>query len=433
MPKEEQPYELPGNWAWVRLGNITAIVGGGTPSSQVTEYYEGGKIPWVSPADLSDFNEKYISSGRKHITELGLLKSSARMLPKGTVLLSSRAPIGYVAITANELCTNQGFKSFLPSKVFMPDFLYWFLKSNKEKLESYASGTTFLELSGARAAQILFPLPPLAEQKRIVERIEGLFSKLDEAKELIQSSLERSQLRRSAILHAAFTGQLTEQWRKENGVSKESWKEKQFTDIAEIKSNLVTPLDYPNLPHVAPDNIEKKTGRLLDYKSVAEDAVKSPNHLFFPGQILYSKIRPYLSKLVFVDFKGLCSADMYPIEAKGNVAYLKYYMLSDAFLNQASSSGSRSVLPKINQKELSIILIPYPSLPEQHEIVRILDSLLQKEDAARELCEGVLEKIELTRKSILAQAFRGHLGTNNPNDPSALDLLEKVFRDSSTV
>ena len=115
VPAEEQPYPIPENWCWTRLGNITEVIGGGTPSSKVEEYYEGGSIPWISPADLSGYNDIFISYGAKNITKLGLEKSSARLMPAGTVCLSSRAPIGYVAIAKNELCTNQGFKSFLPA------------------------------------------------------------------------------------------------------------------------------------------------------------------------------------------------------------------------------------------------------------------------------------------------------------------------------
>lgn len=126
VPEGEQPYEVPENWCWVRLGGITDIVGGGTPSSKVSEYYEGGTIPWISPADLSGYKDMYISHGAKNITELGLEKSSARLMPKNTVLLSSRAPIGYVAIAENDISTNQGFKSFLPSKAYIPHYLYWY-------------------------------------------------------------------------------------------------------------------------------------------------------------------------------------------------------------------------------------------------------------------------------------------------------------------
>ena len=192
-------------------------------------------------------------------------------------------------------------------------------------------------------------------------------------------------------------------------MSDDSWEEKRLDEIADIKSNLVDVAEYQDFPHIAPDNIEKKTGVLLEYHTVAEDKVKSGKHRFYAGQILYSKIRPYLSKVIVVDFDGVCSADMYPIEAKENTRFLWYQMLSNEFLDKASNSGSRSVLPKINQKELSIISMRICSLPEQQEIVRILDTVLEKESRAKEAAQTVLDQIALLKKSILARAFRGEL------------------------
>ena len=218
VPEKEQPYCVPGNWCWTRIGSVTEVVGGGTPSSKVSEYYENGTIPWLSPSDLSGYQDVYISSGAKNITALGLEKSSAKMLPENTVCLSSRAPIGYVAIASNPLCTNQGFKSFLPSTCFLPKYLYWYLKGNKELLESYASGTTFLELSGKKAALVEFPLAPISEQHRIVDCIERLFDKLDEAEKKVQAVVDGRGVCRSeifqiniikkAILARAFRGAL---------------------------------------------------------------------------------------------------------------------------------------------------------------------------------------------------------------------------------
>ena len=428
MPDWEQPYKVPENWCWTRLGNITEIIGGGTPSSTVTEYYFEGTIPWISPADLSGYTDIYISKGAKNITELGLEKSSTKMLPTNTVCLSSRAPIGYVAIAANPLCTNQGFKSFLPALCYLPRYLYWYLKGNKELLERYASGTTFLELSASKAGLVEFPLPPLPEQQRIVDRIENLFANLDEAKQKAQDALDSFETRKAAILHKAFTGELTAQWRKEHGTGMDSWAKKRFDEVATIKSNLVDPATFPDFPHIAPDNIEKKTGILLEYNTVSEDGVTSGKHRFYPGQILYSKIRPYLSKVVVVDFDGLCSADMYPIEAKGNTKCLWYYMLSEEFLEQASTAGSRSVLPKINQKELSALTVVLPTQSdEQTEIVRVLDDLFAKEQQAKETAEAVLEQIDLIKKSILARAFRGELGTNDPTEESAVGLVRNII------
>ena len=203
---------------------------------------------------------------------------------------------------------------------------------------------------------------------------------------------------------------------------------KRFDEVATIKSSLVDPATFPDFPHIAPDNIEKKTGVLLEYNTVSEDGVTSGKHRFYPGQILYSKIRPYLSKVVVVDFDGLCSADMYPIEAKGNTKCLWYYMLSEEFLEQASTAGSRSVLPKINQKELSALTVVLPTLSdEQTEIVRILDDLFAKEQQAKETAEAVLEQIDLMKKSILARAFRGELGTNDPTEESAVELVKRLL------
>ena len=175
--------------------------------------------------------------------------------------------------------------------------------------------------------------------------------------------MDSFETRKAAILHKAFTGELTAKWREEHGISIDNWKTTRFDSVAAIRSNLVDPAEYQSFPHIAPDNIEKKTGVLLEYHTIAEDGVTSGKHRFYSGQILYSKIRPYLSKAVVVDFDGLCSADMYPIEAYQNARCLWYYMLSDEFLLQASTAGSRSVLPKMapahrGQRRLLIATAP---------------------------------------------------------------------------
>ena len=216
IPKEEQPYEIPENWEWVKLGKITDIISGGTPSTEKKEYYENGIIPWITPKDLSKYKSKYIFNGNKNITELGLKNSSARLLPKNSVLLSSRAPIGYVVICKQEVTTNQGFKSFKPSNTYIPEFLYYYLSNSKGYLESIATGTTFKELSGEKVKIICFPLPSLEEQKRIVNKLDSIFEKINKAKELIQEVKENIENRKESILNKAFKGELTAEWRKNN-------------------------------------------------------------------------------------------------------------------------------------------------------------------------------------------------------------------------
>ncbi len=198
---------LPPGWKIVKLGDIGEVVAGGTPSTKVPEYFDG-KIAWITPADLTGYTQKYISKGRRDISVAGLKNSSARIVPKGSILFSSRAPIGYVAIASNELCTNQGFKNLTPNKKANSEFVYYYLKSIKQLAEKNASGTTFKEISAKNFANLPIPLPPVFEQKQIVSEIEKRFSEADNLEKVIDDSLAKSELLRQSILNRAFSGKL---------------------------------------------------------------------------------------------------------------------------------------------------------------------------------------------------------------------------------
>ena len=361
VPEAEQPYKVPANWCWTYVKYVSEVVTGGTPSKKHTEYYSGN-FPFFKPADLDA--ERYVYDASEYLSEEG--KKVSRIIPKYSTAVCCIGSIGKSGYLEVEGTTNQQINSAIPK--FNSLYLYYFIKSEYfiEQLWRKASATTISIVNKSKMEDCVFPLPPLTEQQRIVERIESLFTKLDEAKEKLQNVLDDFETRKAAILHKAFTGELTANWRKQHGVSMDSWEMCEFNQIADIKTNLVNPIDFQSYPHIAPDNIEKKTGKLLYYNSVAEDNVKSGKHRFYAGQILYSKIRPYLSKVIIAEFDGLCSADMYPIEAKGNTRFLWYYMLSEHFVYQASTAGSRTVLPKINQKELSKLKINMPTLSEQN-------------------------------------------------------------------
>lgn len=423
VPDWERPYKLPENWCWTTIKNVATVVTGGTPAKNNSDYY-GGEFPFFKPADLDA--GRHVSEASEYLSDLG--KSISRIIPAQATAVCCIGSIGKCGFLDVEGATNQQINSAIPYFNALYQYFYMNTEFFTNQLRNSASATTIAIVNKTKMESCYYPLAPLAEQQRIVDCIESLFAKLDEAKEKAQAVVDSFETRKAAILHKAFTGELTAKWREEHGVSIDNWKTTRFDSVAAIRSNLVDPAEYQSFPHIAPDNIEKKTGVLLEYHTIAEDGVTSGKHRFYSGQILYSKIRPYLSKAVVVDFDGLCSADMYPIEAYQNARCLWYYMLSDEFLLQASTAGSRSVLPKINQKELSALTVHLPTNDrEQEEIARILDELFDKEQQTKEAAEIVLDQIELMKKSILARAFRGELGTNDPSEESAVELLRQVI------
>jgi type I restriction enzyme S subunit len=212
---DEKLWDIPEGWEWVKIADLGNVVSGGTPSTKTPAYW-GGAVNWISPADLTGYQEKYISSGGKSITEEGLKNSSAHLMPKGTVLFSSRAPVGYVAIASSELATNQGFKSIVPGSGLDSEFLYYYLKASKGLAESRASGTTFKELSGKAFSNLPIVVAPANEQRRIVAKIEELFSELDKGVESLKTARAQLKTYRQSLLKAAFEGRLTEQWRRNN-------------------------------------------------------------------------------------------------------------------------------------------------------------------------------------------------------------------------
>ncbi len=183
------------------------------------------------------------------------------------------------------------------------------------------------------------------------------------------------------------------------------WEWVRFWEVVYIKSNLVSPFHYSNHPHIAPDNIEKWTGKLKWYKTVLEDEVISSNHLFFPNQLIYSKVRPWLNKVVYVDFEWLCSADMYPLETSINIIFLQKCMLSQFFLDQVNKLDNRIKMPKINQDELNSLIIPLPPLAEQNRIVAKVDELMNLCDQLEARVNDAQQQGKLLMESVLFSAW----------------------------
>lgn len=194
-----------------KLSEIGKVVGGGTPSTKHPEYYTGSGIPWLTPKDLSGYDKMYISKGGRDITQEGLENSSAKLLPANSVLVSSRAPIGYVAIAENEIATNQGFKSIIPNReLVIPEYLYFVMKTSKQDLEQIASGSTFKEVSTKVMSNFEVEIPDLDEQRKVLDYLLPITRKIEKnsrindnlfelAKEIYQNTVKSSILTKTAL------------------------------------------------------------------------------------------------------------------------------------------------------------------------------------------------------------------------------------------
>lgn len=210
-----QKVDLPESWIWTIVSELGSVVSGGTPSTKEPRYW-GSDTAWISPSDLTGYSSKFISKGAKSLSLEGLKNSPAVIMPAGSVHFSSRAPIGYVVISANAISTNQGFKSLIPAPGIFSEYIYYYFKSARQLAESLATGTTFKEISGAAFSRMPVPLPPELEQRRIVAKLEELFSELDKGVENLRTAQQQLKVYRQALLKHAFEGKLTAKWRAQN-------------------------------------------------------------------------------------------------------------------------------------------------------------------------------------------------------------------------
>lgn len=292
---------------------------------------------------------------------------------------------------------------------------YFFRMLESMNLNQYAFDTAAQPgLSVSRIMNLNIVLPNLKEQHRIADFLGSKCSEIDTLIENLRARMESAKEYKKAIITEAVTKGLDKDAKmKDSGVEwigeiPEGWKVVRFKHIASIKSNLVQPDKYMKYPQIAPDNIEKDTGRLLSHQTVEESGVISGNHLFYRGQILYSKIRPNLNKLTVAPFDGLCSADMYPIESKLPTLFMVYSMLSTYFVSQVSLIiQDRVKMPKINQEELGEIKVAVPSQQEMLTIADYLDSKCSEIDALLQNYEYQIATLEEYKKSLIYEYVTG--------------------------
>lgn len=420
VPAEEQPYEVPENWVWVRLGEVNKYVSKSVnPISEPDKIFELYSVP--SMAD--DYPEIIAGS------DIG---SSKQSVCKEDVLLCKINPrINRVwkvsQFTDNELIASSEWIIIRNNHINANYLMYCFQsKYFREFMLSNVSGVggSLMRAQPKYVQTYPIPLPPLSEQQRIVESIEELFAKLDEAKERLQEVADSFAVRKAAILHNAFTGELTKQWRRENGVSDESWEEKKLSEITENQDSKRIPLSKSQR-----DNMN----RIYDYYGASGIIDKVDDYIFEGKKLLIGEDGANLvtrsKDIAFIaDGKYWVNNHAHILDVKDTVLlmYLCNYINNMDLIPYVTGSAQ----PKLTQAKMNNIKIFLPTLPEQHEIVRLIDDLLARERAAQQAAEQALASIDLMKKSILARAFRGELGTNKASEASALELLKQVLAEN---
>ena len=435
VTEEEQPYPIPENWCWTYLSCVAQWGSGGTPSRKILAYYDG-EISWIKTGEL---NDELIYESEEHISSEAIANSSAKLFPIHTVIIAMYgATIGKVGILEIEAATNQACACAVSSTAIDYKYLFYYAKSQKEAFIKKGKGGAQPNISQEIIKTHEIPLPPLPEQHRIVNRIESLFAKLDEAKEKAQAVVDGVELRKSAILHKAFTGELTERWRKEHGVGLESWKivllndciQKMQNGLAKRSGSIGESYVVLRLANLSEDGFDTN-----DLREILLDEKEQETYSLLENDVIMIRVNGSKDnvgrQLLVPDVKKWAFCDhIIRIRYQNNILpdYMVLFSKSDNYRtyvkdHMVSSAGQNT----ISRKGIANMAVPVPECDEQKEIVRTLGVLFNKEQQAKEAAEVVLAQIDTMKKAILARAFRGELGTNDPAEKWAGEMLKAVL------
>lgn len=364
-------------WVERKISDIGTVVGGATPSTKKPENYEDGKIAWITPKDLSTFSGRYIERGERNITEIGLKSCSTQLLPPNTILFSSRAPIGYVAIAANEVCTNQGFKSVIPNENTDPLFLFYLLKYNKDKIEGMGSGTTFKEVSGNTMKNIVVNVPT---DKKVQEKIAAILGSIDdkiEENEQINNNL----LQQLDTLYDEFS-------------HRKNWSTVIINDIAEkvamgpFGSNIkVSTFVSEGVPIISGNHLR---GYFLEEPSfnyiTEEHAQRLKNSLVYPKDIVFTHAGNIGQVAMIPDD---CRYPMYVLSQrqfylrcdteKAIPEYVVLFFHSKQGQHELLSYANQTGVPSIAQPATNLKKIPLklPPIDEQRQWLQVVSPIIK--------------------------------------------------------
>lgn len=281
-------------------------------------------------------------------------------------------------------------------------------------LIQYSKSSAQPVISGDTLQKLRFPVPELSEQQAIADYLDETCSKIDEIIAEAKASIdEYKELKQSVIFEAVTKGLDKNVEMKDSGVEwigeiPVDWVVKKIKYVATVNTNLVSPIGYEDYHQIAPDCIEKDSGRLIKERTVSEAGVESWNQLFKQGQLIYSKIRPILNKVIIAPYDGLCSADMYPLDVHENIYFVQFVMLSKYFVGQVGLiTQDRVKMPKINQDELSNVYVAVPKRTEQQKIVDWLNEQLPRYDSLISEKESLINDLEAYKKSLIYEVVTG--------------------------
>ncbi|SFU42124.1 restriction endonuclease subunit S [Halomonas korlensis] len=434
---------LPEEWVEVSVGEIAEVVSGGTPKAgEPDNFKEAGKgVPWLTPADLSGYGKKGIAHGARDLSEKGYASCSAKLMPAGSVLFSSRAPIGYVAVAENEICTNQGFKSFVFRVRVDSSFAYYYLRSIRGLAESLGTGTTFKEVSGAKIKSLPFVLPPYEEQRLIADKLDELLAQVNNLKarlDAIPAILKRF---RQSVLAAAVSGRLTEEWRDEHGSCLGNWELLTIGDVSTVATGKTPSRKEPKYwkDGDVPWLTSASTGVIYTdapEQFVTQFAVDDCSlKVFEPGTLLLAmygegKTRGQVTELRLSATCNQACAAVIADDAKILRGYIKLRLLENYEETRKSAAGGAQ--PNLNLNKVRAISINVPPKSEQAEIINRVDQLFAFADQIEQQVANAQVRIDKLTQSILAKAFRGELTAEwrsaNPQQVSGSSSAESLLK-----
>ncbi len=423
-------YPIPHNWKWDSIGNYTKIKSGYPFDSEKFSDDPTGRQPLIRIRDI--LRESTNTFTDECCPEEYIIHA-------GDILIGMDGDFNVGKWNSDDALLNQRVCYIQSnSNCLLNDYLYYYLPGILKIINNATPSVTVKHLSANTLRKTQIPLPPLAEQQRIVDRIESLFAKLNEAKEKAQAVLDSFETRKAAILHKAFTGELTAKWREEHGVGMESWEYKTFEAIVEnMQNGLAKRKGISGTPYVVLRlaNLTDCGFNTDDLREILLDEKEQANYELRPNDVIMIRVngsKDNVGKQYLITNQhhwAFCD-HIIRIQYSNRLLpqYMIYFSRSKNYRiyvkeNIVSSAGQNT----ISRKGMVGLVVPIPCLNEQFEIVHILDDLFSKEQQSKEAAEAVLDQIDLMKKSILARAFRGELGTNDPSEESAVELLKQIF------